>query len=1194
MAQVERKWIQDQAISNEKVDPTDIYTITGLRVDETNAIGRVGIGLSSPLDALHIQRTDSSSGMMLDLSDGTNGKLYKIYSGANGLLNFTDATDGGIFTYGESGSIGRVGINTASIQDHLHVSSPLTDAALRLDLDDGLNGRAYRLVSDTDGAFRIIDVDAGNVNRLQIANTGTLTVSGDATFDSNFQINGTVTVINTEIVIADQLEINQTDNQAALIVSQDTGGATATVMRIENAGTGHALTVDSGNVGIGTLTPAAPLHVQGDIITANGYNIGDTTHRIGTLWMASTVDYLTDLNFSSGGTNVTFATGGNVGIGSGTPTQALDVVGTIENTGDIITTGSYPSGLIRGAYLTITTGNSTFQGRVGIGVTSPSYPLHVGGDIYSNTGNIVATAGTVTGGSGLIATTGGVIASAGNITATLGDLIASAGSVTANTNVTATNGNIVASNGNISATNGTVTGGTGLIATTGGVTALAGNISASAGSVTANTNITATNGNIVASNGNISATNGTVTGGTGLIATTGGVTATAGNITASNGSFVAPNGIVSVGFGVIAAGGDIFAQTGKVGISTSSIAGGYVLHVQGNAYCSGQVDTNTLDVGSGSFTVSAIGATNIGPGWLTFGQHMSGGGQIGSASTVNIVSTSGATMSGGSGAVSITTNNSGTPSAINVTSGNNTGSGVGGALNLNAGDSGGAGTGGAVTITGGTASGGGSTGGDILLLPGSAVSNGRVEVGTGASSKNLWVSGSVTIEGANSAFALSINNTNYVGAYCAIAGASTVAGWFENSGSDSTSMFVQQLNTGKGLFATGLGLNSFAGFFQSTGYTTLRSEVSGTGGGDYAVHAICTNAGSSATSAAVFAQNWGGGKAIQATAGTGTTIQGSNTNGTAIYGSQAGTSGRAGRFRCNAGSYAYNAVEVEVTSGTGASKGILVNYTGSGNAIEVNGGSGYGIEAYQSAGTVYHGTNSGTTGRAALFETSNTSFNGTIVEISSNTTSLNNNCLVCNHSGSGTGLTVNSNAAGASFGINSFMPGVSGTGRAINGYCVSASGFAGYFTGNVHIAGTLSKTAGGFKIDHPIEPETKNLVHSFVESPEMRNVYYGRAVTHDGTASIGLPDWWVTLNGSNKEEYNYSLTTIGKYSRLFISKEIENNQFEVSSLDGDCTFSWTISAIRHDTYAESNRIQVEKNKTQEEIDDYKKEHGISV
>jgi hypothetical protein len=42
---------------------------------------------------------------------------------------------------------------------------------------------------------------------------------------------------------------------------------------------------------------------------------------------------------------------------------------------------------------------------------------------------------------------------------------------------------------------------------------------------------------------------------------------------------------------------------------------------------------------------------------------------------------------------------------------------------------------------------------------------------------------------------------------------------------------------------------------------------------------------------------------------------------------------------------------------------------------------------------------------------------------------------------------------------------------------------AGVFSGNVNVYGTLTKAAGSFKIDHPLDPENKYLYHSFVESP---------------------------------------------------------------------------------------------------------------
>jgi hypothetical protein len=65
---------------------------------------------------------------------------------------------------------------------------------------------------------------------------------------------------------------------------------------------------------------------------------------------------------------------------------------------------------------------------------------------------------------------------------------------------------------------------------------------------------------------------------------------------------------------------------------------------------------------------------------------------------------------------------------------------------------------------------------------------------------------------------------------------------------------------------------------------------------------------------------------------------------------------------------------------------------------------------------------------------------------------------------------------------------------------------AAVFFGNVDVVGTLSKSAGSFKIDHPQDPANKFLVHSFVESPDMMNVYNGNIKTDaSGKAVVQLP-----------------------------------------------------------------------------------------
>ena len=88
----------------------------------------------------------------------------------------------------------------------------------------------------------------------------------------------------------------------------------------------------------------------------------------------------------------------------------------------------------------------------------------------------------------------------------------------------------------------------------------------------------------------------------------------------------------------------------------------------------------------------------------------------------------------------------------------------------------------------------------------------------------------------------------------------------------------------------------------------------------------------------------------------------------------------------------------------------------------------------------------------------------------------------------------------------------------------SATGYAGLFYGNTWTVGTLYKNAGAFRIDHPLDPANKYLNHSFVESPDMKNIYDGVATLDaTGAAVVELPDWFEALN----KDFRYQLTAIG-------------------------------------------------------------------
>ena len=145
----------------------------------------------------------------------------------------------------------------------------------------------------------------------------------------------------------------------------------------------------------------------------------------------------------------------------------------------------------------------------------------------------------------------------------------------------------------------------------------------------------------------------------------------------------------------------------------------------------------------------------------------------------------------------------------------------------------------------------------------------------------------------------------------------------------------------------------------------------------------------------------------------------------------------------------------------------------------------------------------------------------------------------------------------------------------------SSSGYAGYFSGkvyisgNLNVAGTLSKAAGSFKIDHPLDPANKYLYHSFVESPDMKNIYDGMVTTDGkGDATDALPDWFEALN----QDFRYQLTPIGAFTQVMVSRKIKGNTFAIKTDKPDIEVSWQVTGIRHDAYAEAHRIPVEEAK----------------
>jgi hypothetical protein len=302
-------------------------------------------------------------------------------------------------------------------------------------------------------------------------------------------------------------------------------------------------------------------------------------------------------------------------------------------------------------------------------------------------------------------------------------------------------------------------------------------------------------------------------------------------------------------------------------------------------------------------------------------------------------------------------------------------------------------------------------------------------------------------------------------------------------------------------------------------------------------------------------------------------------------------------------------VRGDATATTGTNNGVLGVSAGptgvgvSGNATSLDGGTGVYGQTVSPHGVGVSGASLATTGNApgVFGQTASTEFgagvNGNAIATTGNSfgvfgrsNSTGGNGVfgyASSPSGNTTGvvgLVESPNGTAGRFVSNS------GSGLLLQGNSGSTQVFAvdatgnGFLAGNLVVTGTVSKGGGSFKIDHPLDPSNKTLSHSFVESPDMMNIYNGVAnLDAKGQASVSLPDWFESLNG----DYRYLLTAIGApQPELYIAEEIHGNRFKIAGGKPGAKVSWQVTGIRHDAYANAHRIRVEEDKPAAERGSY--------
>lgn len=445
------------------------------------------------------------------------------------------------------------------------------------------------------------------------------------------------------------------------------------------------------------------------------------------------------------------------------------------------------------------------------------------------------------------------------------------------------------------------------------------------------------------------------------------------------------------------------------------------------------------------------------------------------------------------------------------------------------------------------------------------------------------------------------------------ASTTTAAVWGENTVAGGTGV------VGKALAANGGGVSGIGDMAGSTGVygrganlgvfgtTTNGTGVSGNSTGGRGVYGISATA--STTLAGVWGENSasGGtgvvGKALGVNGG-GVSGIGDTSGSTGVYGRGAGlgvfgtsTNGTGVFGTTNATSTSKAGVWGETTASGG--NGVV------GNAANTSGAGVAGIgDTAGSIGVYARGNASGvsahSTAGIGLFAKSTSSIgvhgrSGTTYGVVGESTSGDG---VYGQSETGNGIYGRTNSpTKAGVWADNYLPGgnaivgithvgASGSGgnsAGIWGLANVAGGWAGEFHGSVQVPGDFSAFSKSFKIDHPLDPANKYLLHGCIESPDVKKPYDGNVITDgNGEATITLPSYFEALN----RDFRYQLTVLGQFAQAIVASEIADNQFTIKTGKPNVKVSWQVTGIRHDAYMVAHPMVVEQDKTKEERGTY--------